>query len=229
MGWQQLIDISVNRWKERGLTTSISAIEIVKYLSRNYLMGFAGLLFIILVFCNKTIRTTTVKLVQNKTIAFFLFFSLSIGLIHQLLFVQFSYIHDYSVLKMALPISILCCCILYNCSYKLRMIAIVCMIFSSISTYYFINRPGQLAQNGDNYNYLQVLGTQIVTTVSNDEILVIKGLVLMPQLMYYTKRNYASFDNEVACKSYMAEYGFKKACFITLDNWNIKSVTHIRQ
>lgn len=229
MGWQQLVDVSVSRWKERGLTASISAIEIVKYLSRNYVMGFAGLLFIILAFCNKTIRTTTAKLVQNKTISFFLFFSISIGLMHQLLFVQFSYIHDYSVLKMALPISIIGCSILYNFPCKLRMIAIGCVIFSSISTYYFINRPGQSAQNGDNYNYLQVLSTQINKTVVNDEILIIKDLILMPQLMYYTKRNYKSFEDEATCKAYMAKYGFKKACFITLDNWNINSVTHISQ
>jgi hypothetical protein len=42
MGWQQLVTVSVNRWQERGLITSISAFEIAKLLGLNYIMGYAG-------------------------------------------------------------------------------------------------------------------------------------------------------------------------------------------
>lgn len=228
MGWQELVNVSVNRWQERGLTTSVSAIEIAKLLGRNYLMNYAGLLFILLPICNKKIRLAITQHLQNKGLSFFLIISFCTGIIHQLMFLQFSYIHDYSVLKLALPLSIFTSLIIIQFKQTIRWAIVSCALISSIATYYYINRPGQVAQNGDKYSYLQTLGKNISQTVANDEILVIKDLVMMPQLMYYTKRNYLSFENETSCKTYMAKYGFKKACFITLNNWQIQSATHIQ-
>lgn len=228
MGWQQLVNVSVNRWQERGLTTSISALEIVKLLGRNYLMNYAGLLLILIFISNKKIRLPIMQFLENKNLSFFLTVSFCVGVIHQLVFIQFSYVHDYSVLKLALPLSILASLIIVQFKQKIRFVIFSCVFISSIATYYYINRPGQFAQNGDQYSYLQTLGKDISQTVTNDEILVIKDLVMMPQLMYYTKRNYLSFENEASCKIYMAKYGFKKACIITLNNWKIQSVSRIQ-
>jgi len=219
MGWQQLVNVSVNRWQERGLTTSISALEIVKLLGRNYLMNYAGLLLVLIGICSKKIRQSVTQSLQNKSLSFFLIVSCCVGILHQLIFLQFSYIHDYSVLKLALPLSIFTSLIIVQFKQKIRFVIVSCVLISSIATHYYINRPGQFAQNGDKYSYLQTLSIDIRKVVANDEILVIKDLVMMPQIMYYTKRNYLTFENEASCK---------KACIITLNNWKIQSVSHIQ-
>jgi hypothetical protein len=229
MGWQQLINLSVNRWQVRGLTNNVSVLKITNLLGRNYFIGYAGILLIIFAIYNNKIRATTKKCLQTQSVAFFLIFSFCIGMMHQLVFIQFSYIHDYSVLKLALPISIFTSLIIIQFKRKIRLVVVSCLLFSSIATYYYINRPGKFAQNGDQYSYLQTLGKDISQTVANDEILVIKDLVMMPQLIYYTKRNYLSFENEASCRAYMTSYGFKKACIITLNNWQIKNINHIKQ
>jgi hypothetical protein len=150
-------------------------------------------------------------------------------MMHQLVFIQFSYTHDYSVLKLALPLSIFTSLIIIQFKRKIRLVVVSFVLISSIATYYYINRLGKFAQNGNTYSYLQILGNNISQTVANDEILVIKNLVMMPELMYCTKRNYLSFENEASCKAYMTKNGFKKACIITLNNWQIKSINHIIQ
>ncbi|MDI9365696.1 MAG: hypothetical protein QM541_12145 [Flavobacterium sp.] len=228
MGWQKLVNLSINRWQERGLTTSVSAFEIAKLLGRNYLMNYAGLLLIPIGICSKKISVPITKLLQNKSLLLLLIGSFCVGFIHQLLFLQFSYIHDYSVLKLALPLSIFTSLIIIQFKQTIRLLIVICVLISSIATYYYVNRPGQIAQNGNPYSYLQTLGKNISQTVANDEILVIKNLDLMPQLIYYTKRNYLSFEDETSCKAYMAKNGFKKACIITLNNWQIQSAKHIQ-
>ena len=72
---------------------------------------------------------------------------------------------------------------------KLKGLVLMSVIISVIS-YYYINKPGKFALNGDEYSSSKQLGLEIKNTSDNDAVIFTFGNIeIDPQLIYYAQRN----------------------------------------
>lgn len=140
-------------------------------------------------------------------------------LIYQVVFREFAYVHEYSVLYQGFLWSFLSAMFLEKVDWKSLpivpklkflshfrpklVISVLSILF--VAQYYVINRPGKVGQNGDRYDQLEEIGATISQNTTPDEtvFLLIRDESISrvnPQIVFYAKRNFKPISdlNEIA-------------------------------
>jgi len=100
-------------------------------------------------------------------------------------------------------------------------------IFLCIVQYYAINRPGEISQNGDRYDYMQTLGETIRNNAATDEVIFLNGYKPDPQVMYYTKRNMLRASDTTAAKELLKARGAERGVLFTIENYDVKKIEKV--
>lgn len=125
-----------------------------------------------------------------------LIYSLALAvLLHQLLLLQFSSAHEYSVLKAVFPISFFCGTLLTQMRLRWAMLIIITTCTVGVLQYYVINRPGSVSYKGDSYAAAQQIGETIKAIAQPNEYVFGREYQMRPQIQYYAKRNLITAEN----------------------------------
>lgn len=135
----------------------------------------------------------------SDTYRWVLLIAMSTAWLHHLLLSEFTRAHDYSALIDAIYIAILIAMlpVLFASRKKMLGITVFACFLVGIAQYFYINRPGEVGQNGDRYDSFERMGQLIRETAHPDEVVYVIGLSEKPapQLMYYAKRNFRYADS----------------------------------
>lgn len=147
---------------------------------------------------------------KHKKIAFSqalkcgLFVSIVPVALHHFVFLNFTAVHDFAVVKTAVPLSILMA-VFYknflenkgNSAYQyLSYLMIGLTLVACVFQYYWINRPGELSWRAHRYDVFEKTGEIIRQHSTGDELIFVEGVEINFQLMYYAKRNILLYKNE---------------------------------
>jgi len=150
------------------------------------------------------------------------------GIIFHLIFSNFTQIHDYSVIVNSVLIALLLYQILHVVNTKTLYIIAFAVVVSNIIQYYYINRIGQVAQNGDRYDMYEKIGKTIQNNSNKDEVIFLHGMYMdnCPQLLWYAQRNYFNVQDTNFC-SYLHPSHSRKIAVFNIQNNQVKSVQHL--
>lgn len=239
MGWEQYKSYMFDRFVERsGMESAVGFFgyvvrwlywSLVSYGLWMPLLFVAAILFFLK-------RKGAISSIQKQTILL-IFLPL---LMYHIVFREFAYVHEYSVLYHGLLWAFLTVLFLENIDWsqleliqkirpflnaiKISSLSFVCALF--IAQYYFINRPGEVGQNGDRYDQLMIIGQTIRQNVQPDERIFLHipdGSLdfVNPQINFYAKRNFKPVQSRDEINNFMLEYGGEKAHVFFIENGNI--------
>jgi len=101
-------------------------------------------------------------------------------------------------------------------------------ILLCIAQYYYINRPGKISQNGDSYDYMQILGENIRENAATDEVIFLNGYKPDPQVMYYARRNMLRAADASEVKAILEKRGAERGVLFTIKNYKIKNIEKVK-
>lgn len=235
IGWDKYISYLTNRFDVRTTITNdeISVFTQFFTLLKWYLISygiwilFASILFII--YFKKLALLSTIK----KHWAIILLFVFPV-IIYHLIFMGFTISHDYSVLIDGIPLSLFWAFLVSKSDFfkKHYLKVLGVLIVFSVTQYYFINRPGELNQNGDKYALYMNIGKSIRKNAKSDETVFIVGCnynvpATNPQIMYYAKRNFVAINQKEEALDFLKKHNQKKGIIFSLKNNEIDSIVHI--
>ena len=239
MGWEQYKTYMLDRFVER--SGMESAVGFFGYFVRwlywsfiSYGIWIPSIFFAVILFFWK--RKSALSSIERQT---FLVVLIPL-LIYQLVFREFAYVHEYSVLYQGLLWAFLTCIFLEKIDWKqlelfqkirpfaktirLSSLGFVCALF--VMQYYFINRPGEIAQNGDRYDQLMIIGQIIRQNAQPHERVFLhipdQSLDFVnPQLNFYAKRNFKPVRIRDEIYNFMLEFGGEQAHVFYIENGGI--------
>ena len=231
-GSEAYIDQMMNRIAERGsvqedagLLAQISSIAhmIIRVVS-TYVSSYLPHFLLLFSFVYLTLTRAKLRIVFTKNGYRFLWLStLPILLLH---FFLLNYSgHDFVSLYGSLFLAVLIA-ILFDklktaktLTYSQLTLGIGFVVLSSISLYYYINRPGEYSLSGDRYDHSQVLGKEIHENALDDHVIFIQGeLSVDPQLIYYAKRNIQKVSSKEDAQEFLKEHPCKKGQIFRYDD-----------
>ena len=208
---------------------SISYVSFILKWGFWYLVGYGSLIFLILFLVLKmTFTKSWVKIDKRIWLL-----GLPI-LLHHLIFSDFLFSHDYSVLIDSTFFSLLLVLLFSNSqfskdNFKKNVVLFLLFLASSVVTYYFINRPGMYSQRGEKYSSFKEIGEFINKNTQKEEVVFIENLPDLPnpQVVYYAKRNFYSVKNTKEMEKIIKNKKVKNAFFIKIIDYKVKYSKHI--
>lgn len=185
----------------------------------DYWFGFS---FFLIIF--HFIRNRFVSNQQSKSVIYIL---LLFGILFHFIFSNFTQIHDYSIIVNSVLLAILIREFLLIFSFKHQLIISIILFITNVVQYFYINMIGDIAQNGDRYDMYKVIGEEINSKTSNDEVIFITGQYIdnCPQLLWYAKRNYYYIEDTNYC-SYLHKLQSRKIAIFNIQDNKIYHVEH---
>jgi hypothetical protein len=236
--WQYSSLVGINNFlnylKDRySVRTNLKAGEIsylaflLKYMYW-YVLGFGFALLLIIV--NFILFLKNKIKIDRKLYLLILFIP---ALLHHIIFSEFTFVHDYSVLIDASFLSVFTSIILARNHRKTKQTSFsiigITFISFSILQYYIINRPGKISQRGESYSVFQTIGTYIHKHVKKDEFVFIQNLPDLPnpQVVFYSKRNFYSINSESEMREIVFGKQIKKVFFVKVKDYRITNSIHL--
>jgi hypothetical protein len=236
-GWQEYLDYQFNRFSYRStlVNDSLSIGEQIFSWLKWTVVSFGAWMLLIAVFLLLVLvkNKNDWKITQNeKLLLALLFFP---AFLYHVVFMEFTVVHDYSVIIDGLFWSFLLAFLAQRIKLsatKINIFACVVIVLS-VAQYYAINRPGKYNQNGDLYSIYKDIGETIKATSTSDDTIFITGFDYSvnqnnPQIIYYAKRNFKPVNNELDAQTFMQEFNRQSAKLYILDKGKvvqIKSLT----
>ncbi len=208
-----------NRFTERGSMFQshffTKVILSILVMFKNYASSYLPLLLLISCFTILSLSNFRMKVVFTKNGYRFLWLSTLPVILLQL--VLLNYIgHDFTSLYGSLFLAVLAA-ILYDKLGKLYTnkkglnTLVVISIITSISMYYYINKPGDISLSGTPYAIDKNLGEYIAKEAKSDEVVFAKNIpYLSPQIIYYAHRNVKRVEDSTQAKLFLEKYHLKK-------------------
>ena len=153
--------------------------------------------------------------------------------VYHLIFSEFTFIHEYSVLYNGLIWTLLSAILLNHFHWKITSwrgsIFTGLILFLFVAQYYFINRIGDVGQNGDRYDQLMVIGHKIRDKANPDEtvfLLVTDESIdrVNPIVNYYAKRNFVPIKNFAEIEEKLIETERTDALILTIEKGGVVEV-----
>ena len=149
---------------------------------------------------------------------------------HHIIFKGFTVVHDYSVTKAAIIIVILAAVfILLMRRYWIRIALVVLLLASNLIIYYAVNRPGQVAANGQPYNYFEKLGKEMKAVAEPDEYVFTNAPEFSYNLVYYSKRYYRLVPNEQEARQLFEKLPGNSAIYIHTNGFDYDRFVRLRK
>ncbi|MCS7075673.1 MAG: hypothetical protein NZ455_03135 [Bacteroidia bacterium] len=149
--------------------------------------------------------------------------SFSAIFLHHLAFLNFTAENDFAVLKMAIPILIICAILLEKQKQSDVIVWGYIIVMSTAALY--VSIKGTYVQKTQ---HIQEFAKKLVELSPSDEVLVLHSCSsISPQVMYYAERNvYMNISNE-QLKAHLTRYHLKKAVILHTDwQYNIKKIEY---
>jgi len=192
-----------------------------------YIVGFS--LWIVLPVLFWLAWLKKIKLMPSEKLV--LWISFGTAMVHHLLLGEFTFAHNYSVLIDSVYLAVFIgigASIGFRSSKNktLLFLAFTGVSLVGIGQYYFINRLGDISQNGDRYDQFKVMGETIRRTAKANEVVYLVNFNEnpAPQLMYYAKRNFMYAKNVNDAERFIEERHDKHARIYVVENAKIVRV-----
>ena len=165
------------------------------YIISNYITSYFPFILLLGVFIYCTMKKRELNLKLNQRNFLFIWISASpIILLHTFLS-EYSG-HDFTSLYGSLFLSVTIALFFDKLKRikaitfgRLRLLVLLAIVIS-LSSYYYINRPGKFSFKGDVYSISKQLGLEIRNTSTNEAVIFTLGNAeIDPQLIYYAQRN----------------------------------------
>jgi hypothetical protein len=140
--------------------------------------------------------------------------------------------HDFTVLYAALPFSILAGFFAERAYTHIATwkILLFVTLFSALSAaqFYYINRPGNIAQNGDRYDVQMKEGSFINQNVEEDEVVFALDYKPLPELIWYAGKNILYVHSEEEAQTFLDATGQHKGIIFLKENNELRffRITH---
>ena len=211
-------------------TDSATFIDLILGTGKWYVVGFSLWIMLPLVIWWRSRKEFTFNKLEKNI----LFIATGTAFLHHFLLREFTVAHNYSVLIDAIYLGILIS-ILFSAkgeksNENFKLISLFLVLVVGIFQYYFINRPGEISQNGDRYDSFKLIGERIKETAQPDEVVYLVNFHEnpAPQLMYYSKRNFLYAKDENHANAQIAERQDKKARIYFIENNKIDRIKIVR-
>ena len=169
----------------------------------------------------------------NPNFRFVLLMSALVALLHHLILLEYSAIHDYATVKSGLLLSMVGGAILsktYQLSQKVTFISIFLLVISCLAQYYYVNRIGQYSQNGDRYDKYQTIATAIRAQTTTDETIYIADRTYYTaELEFYLQRNLNTAHNLAEAQERLTTRSQTKGCLVQIEAGRVKNITHFEK
>lgn len=232
LGIENYINALANRYQSRGmLNISIKSVDDFLFkIVKHYFTSYLSLLLLISIFAGlfliklfKRQKITFNLDTASKSILFLTFFTASL---HHIIFMEFTSVHEYAVLKAALFLSLATGVLLFASNTPIKASLLIFFI-ASILQYYYINRIGQISLNGDRYDYAKVTGKIIQKNAYDTEVVFVKDSKMRPQISYYAKRTILDATTLEQAKLVLRQQpGKLKGVWFDIDNGAVVSINH---
>lgn len=207
-------------------------------INRHYVFGYLPFLIVLyavgfLYFILRKKRFTKNIFHKNRIEIITLYLCLTPVIIHHLLFFNFTAVHDFSVLKDGVFISVLIALFYYrlinilkeSSSDKNRILeikivnsVIVLMVIFSLYKYRTLN-----SHNNESYNNI---GKEIAKLANNDEVVFIKTkFFIAPQAVFYAHRNIAKWRDYSKAKELLDLNNVERGVIFTLSDKNNRIIS----
>ncbi len=219
-GWPALLHQEVARYKSRSgynyHNFPLVAITETLIIIKNYIIHYISFIItlvtgtVFLLFERKKLPAT-----NFKTIFWLILIPI---LLHHLIFLNAT-MHDFQVLKSGILFSVICSVVI--CSLSSRwVITFVCVILLiNIADYYYVNKPGAFARNGDKYAADYHMAQTIKATANEDEV-IFTNIDVSPQLVYYTHRNICRYATPGSAVTFLRQHNLTKGKLFYFDGLN---------
>jgi hypothetical protein len=182
----------------------------------NYATAYLPFTLLLGYFIYLTIKTSGFRLKLNRLQFLFIWISLLPIIIVHTFLSQYSG-HDFSSLYASLILSV-AIAILFERLRKSNtipvrrlQILVLLSILLSISSYYYINRPGKFSIKGDEYSVSKQLGLEIKNTSTNDAVIFAIGEAeIHPQIIFYAQRNIKEVSTKEEAFAYLISRQIKR-------------------
>lgn len=232
LGVENYINALANRYQSRGmLNIGITSVDdfLLKIL-KHYLTSYLSLLLLLLLCAGlylikffKRQKITFNLDTASKSILFLTFFT---AFLHHIIFMEFTSVHEYAVLKASLFLSLATGVLLFATNIPIKASGLIFFIVS-ISQYYYINRIGQISLNGDRYDYTEMTGKIIQKNAYESEVVFVDDSKMRPQISYYAKRTILNANSLEQAKEVLRQQpGKTKGVWFDIENSAVVSITH---
>ncbi len=203
--------------------------KLLKGILKHYAIGFLPVLLLGGMLFYQFSRTSSSLLSMKPQVKNFLWLAGFPILMHQLIFIEYTVVHDFAVLKGGILIAV-------GLGYwgvdltsfrKPVGIAMIATFLLCIGQYYFINRPGEINQNGDRYDMMMKLGEAIKENTTDDEVIFLNGYKPEPQVMYYAGRNMLRATDIATARKILAEREAQKGVLFTINHYKIENIERV--
>jgi hypothetical protein len=231
MGFESYIQSLVSRFFVRGVKGNAEGVGLSKGkgILSFYLLGY-GLFIPLILVAFLLVKQFKQQIQRNSRLKNFILVGGIVCLFHHLLFWGFTNIHDYSVVKSGLVISLLSAIAIYSLrDQKKRIVALALVLLVNTGVYYYINVPGKYAANGQPYTYFKELGEKMTTIATPDDYIFIDTPEMSLILTYYSKRYYRNVRDADEAETFFRELPGKKALFIHTNNFEFVSYKRLKK
>lgn len=234
LGIAEYVTALANRYQSRGmLNISIRSVgDILVKIVKHYLTSYLSLLLLLSLFAGlyfvKLFKRQKIRVNLDSISRQILLLTFFTALVHHLIFVEFTSVHEYAVLKAALFLSLATGILLFVSNIPSKaLLLIFCIV--SISQYYYINRIGQISLNGDRYDYPKMTGKIIQKNAFENEVVFVDDSKMRPQISYYAKRTILNASTLERAKEILREQpGKSKGVWFDIDNGVVISISHFK-
>ncbi len=189
-------------WAEKGKEVGI--------LIFNYAVNYSPLLILGALFFIKGKSESTVDKKQFRVFA--IMSLLPIYMLHSLL-LNYSG-HDFTTLYLSCFVAIGSVLLLAKFSSRVQLIFTAGIVVLGIGNYYFVNRPGEISQNGDHYAEFMEQGEFIREVASDDEVVFWLDGHIDPMTVVYAKRNIKEIPSPKEARHWLMTVESRKGVLI---------------
>jgi hypothetical protein len=225
LGSNDFFSMFINKFQARsasGVSATMSYSKIFMGIGKNIMASYLPLLIVLVAL--GILNWKKIDILKQRT----LWLLCLPPILYNLIFLEFSAEHDYAFLKFSLVLVYVFCILSSFLPSIYRKVIVSLVIASSIGFYFYINRVGGTAQNGDSYATNKEIGVFIKdNTIANETIFTNLGNDNFQAVMYYAKRNCRFFENEVNARTHVQLFSIANAVFVTGDQNKKLSVTKL--
>ncbi len=208
LGWHNFKELLISKFQSRtieGNSDTYSFSKILKLWLQHLITSYHIILLIVLFFSILYLKKVEKKMKILITI------TILCPLLYFVLLAEFSAENDYSVMKFSFAIILMTSLFFKYTKIKYLVLTFCCLSIANVAVYYYVNRIGNTAQNGDKYAEIKKQGIFIKNNVSDDEFVVCSFQTYnYAALMYYAERNMVFIESDAAIAAYKNKNSLNK-------------------
>ncbi|MBS1667229.1 MAG: hypothetical protein JST58_07630 [Bacteroidetes bacterium] len=223
----------INYWKDRFFSRSFANHDasvplMIGQLFIHSITLFLPLLILILIFWFWNRLKKQAPIFTERELIFLKLYTSSLVL-YNLVFLEWSYAHEFSILPWSLLLAYIAAKLVNPIFLNLKTLFAIAGLFFAISIfqYYEINSPGKVSRDGMAYNSFKDFGEQL-KNIPPDCTIFSPLASRAPMIEFYAGRSICRRLSLKEAKDYVEEKKLKKAVWVDQSNYQIKKIEFIK-